>query len=255
MLRLIKISKRFNVNSDREVVALDSLDFELSRGEFVIMVGANGSGKTTLFRIVTGAVAQDGGRVLFGDIDASKMPAHRRARFVTHIQQSRESGLPLSLTVEEVMRLAFESRNEALTSGGVIRQKAQERLESLRKGLGRILKEQIWHLSGGEHQLVNLAVASVFADGKGGGSHVLLLDEHVSQLDPVAHHVVMEATNGLIRERQLSALMATHNVELAARYGDRQVVLSQGRILREFAGESRIRSPEELTQVVSNALE
>jgi len=253
MLRLKRVSKRFNIDSDREVVALNALDFELARGEFVTMVGENGSGKTTLLRVVTGEIAADAGQVLFGNVDATKMPPYHRARFVTHIHQSRESGLPLSLTVEEVMRLALESRTHGITRRG-IHQRAEEQLESLRKGLSRTLKEQVWHLSGGEHQLVNLAVASVFADGPSKGGHILLLDEHVSQLDPVAHSVVMEATDQLIRSRRLSAVMATHNFELAVEYGDRQVVLSEGRILKEFVGESRIRSPRELKDVISNVL-
>jgi len=251
MLQLRGISKRFNTGNNREVVALDHLDFALGLGEFVVMVGENGSGKSTLFRVVTGEVFADSGQVFFGETDASRMPAHKRARYVTHIHQSRQSGLPLSLTVEEVMRLAYESRSPARLRSGTLRQGAADRLDTFRCGLSRVLKEQIWSLSGGEHQLVSLAVASVFADGQPKGSHVLLLDEHVSQLDPMAHDVVMEATDRLIRAGELSAIMATHNCELAVRYGDRQIVLSRGRVAGEFAGDSRIRSVEALKECVS----
>ena len=253
MLQLRDISKRFSVGSNRETVALDHLDFVLGLGEFVVMVGENGSGKSTLFRVVTGEVHADSGRVFFGATDASRMPPHKRARYVTHIHQSRESGLPLSLTVEEVMRLAYESRGFANARPRSVWQGAAERLERFRYGLSRVLKEQIWNLSGGEHQLVSLAVASVFADGQPKGSHVLLLDEHVSQLDPVAHDVVMEATDRLIRDGELSTIMATHNCELAVRYGDRQIVLSRGRVARDLAGDARIRSAEGLKECVSIA--
>jgi putative ABC transport system ATP-binding protein len=251
MLRLQNVSKRFNIGNDREVVALDHLTFTLGPGEFVVMVGENGSGKSTFFRVVTGEVFADSGQAFLGEKDVSHMEAYRRARYVTHIHQSRESGLPLSLTVEEVMRLAYESRHPARVQSGTLRKDVGDRLETFRRGLSGVLKEQIWHLSGGEHQLVSLAVASIFADGQPKGSHVLLLDEHVSQLDPIAHDVVMEATDRLIRAGQLSTVMATHNCELAVRYGDRQIVLSQGRIAREFSGDSRIRSVEALKECVS----
>jgi putative ABC transport system ATP-binding protein len=251
MLRLQSVSKRFNIGNDREVVALDRLSFTLGPAEFVVMVGENGSGKSTLFRVVTGEVFADSGQVLFAEKDVSRMEAHRRACYVTHIHQSRESGLPLSLTVEEVMRLAYESRHPEKVRSGLVRKDIADRLEAFRRGLSSVIKEQIWHLSGGEHQLVSLAVASLLADGQPKGSHVLLLDEHVSQLDPVAHDVVMEATDRLIRDGGLSTIMATHNCELAVRYGDRQIVLSRGRIAREFSGDSRIRSAEALKECVS----
>jgi putative ABC transport system ATP-binding protein len=251
MLRLQSVSKRFNIGDHREVVALDHLDFTLGAGEFVVIVGENGSGKSTLFRVVTGEVFADAGRVFFGEKDVSHMEAHRRARFVTYIHQSRESGLPLSLTVEEVMHLAYESRHPGKVRLEILRKDLVDRLEMFRVGLSGVLKEQIWHLSGGEHQLVSLAVASIFAAGQSKGSHVLLLDEHVSQLDPVAHDLVMEATDRLIRNGELSTVMATHNCDLAVRYGDRQIVLSQGRIAREFVGDSRIRSAEELKECMS----
>ena len=150
------------------------------------------------------------------------------------------------------MRLAQESRSTRRLSPNVLRRSAGDRLEELRSGLSRVLKEQIWHLSGGEHQLVTLAVASIFADGQPKGSHVLLLDEHVSQLDPISHDIVMGATERLIRDRELSAIMATHNCELAVRYGDRQVVVSRGRIVRSLSGESRVRTVEGLKKCMTD---
>ena len=111
-------------------------------------------------------------------------------------------------------------------------------LESANRGFSRVLNEQVWHLSGGEHQLLSLAVAAVLV-GSRKGKHLLLLDEHVSQLDTLARKVVMEATERLIRESAISAIMATHDPRLACRYGDRQIVISHGRVVCDL-NESRL---------------
>jgi len=214
------------------------------------MLGENGSGKSTFFRLVTGEVLPDSGEIWVNGDNVSHVPPHRRARFVTHIHQSREVGLPRALTVAEVMRLAIEAGRLEL-KGGIRDDEIAQRLETIRKGLSRIIREQVWHLSGGEHQLLSLAVAAALADSQTSGAHILLLDEHVAHLDPVSYDTVMESTSTLVRGKGMSAIMATHSCEMASSFGDRQVLLSHGRIVDSRSGADRL-SAKELKDVLVN---
>src|ERR1017187_9810501 len=250
MLRFENVTKRFALGDRRSVLALDGVDFHLQPGEWVVMLGENGSGKSTFFRLVTGEVFPDSGGIWLNGNNASRVAPHRRARFVTHIHQSRDVGLPRALTVAEVMRLAIEAGGIEL-KGRIRDDEIARRLETTRKGLSRVIREQIWHLSGGEHQLLSLAVAAALADSQTRGTHVLLLDEHVAHLDPVSYDIVMESTSTLVRGKGMSAIMATHSCEMASGFGDRQVLLSRGRIVDSRSGADRL-SAKELKDVLLN---
>src|SRR5579872_709318 len=111
MLRFDGVSKVFHGTNGHAVVAIDALSFDLLPGEWVVMLGENGSGKSTIFRLVTGELVPEQGEIWFHGGRASQIPPHARSRFLTHIHQSRDMGLPKSLTVWEVIRLALETND------------------------------------------------------------------------------------------------------------------------------------------------
>jgi putative ABC transport system ATP-binding protein len=243
MLTLDNISKKYLIPGNRVIVAVDRLSLELTLGAFAVVVGANGAGKSTLFDLIVGHSSVDEGRILIGGVDVTTTAAHKRSRRVTLISQSRSASLPKALTVREVMRLAMESgggcRNSRLDRA------CCEKLEGLERNLSRILNSQLWHLSGGEYQLVALAVATVLCEHDGKG-HLLLLDEHISQLAPAARDRVVAATVQLVRDRKLTTMLATHSASVAATLGNRQIVLSGGRIHADLTEERRITDADKL---------
>lgn len=250
MLRIENVTKRFNHGGEREVLALDAVHLAVGTGSFAMLVGENGSGKSTLLNVITGFCFPDQGKVFLGEIDVSAMPAHQRARNVTRIFQARESGLPRAMTVFEILRLAIEARERTARSVKACHSEIKSSLESIRNGLSNVMPEQVWNLSGGEHQLVNLAVATVLAGRESNRKHVLLLDEHVSQLDPGARETVMAATDALIARTRVAAIMATHDCELATRFGNRQIVMGHGRVFKDLEEGCRMRSPRMLSDLI-----
>jgi putative ABC transport system ATP-binding protein len=251
MLKCERISKVFNPGTAREIRAVDEVTFEVQKGEFVMMLGENGAGKTTLLNLIAGQLYPDSGKILLNGKDISALSPHKRASSMTRIYQSRDSGLPQAMTVREVMRLALASRRiikshwcKKLTYEMV------ERLERIKEGLSNFLDEQMWNLSGGEHQLVSLAIAIILSEQDIEHSHLLLLDEHISQLDPIAHDMVMDTTDRIIKKHGLSAIMATQDHEVAAKYGSRQVILSRGRVIYDFTSKNRLISARDLTDLL-----
>lgn len=253
MLICEKISKTFLCSTHREVKAIDELSIEMKSGEFVVMVGENGSGKTTFFNLVSGRLYPDSGNVIFDNRDITTLPPHRRARSITRVYQSRASGLPQSMTVKEVMRLALDSTRKGLRFRKTeLARFMSDQLEQIKKGLLTLLNEQMWNISEGEHQLISLAVAAILSKRDPNSNHLLLLDEHVSQLDPMAHEMVMEITDKLIRDEGLSAIMTTHDVEVATQYGSRQIILSRGKIVADLAAKNRLQSAKELRKLLKS---
>ncbi|MGD0027254.1 MAG: ATP-binding cassette domain-containing protein [Xanthobacteraceae bacterium] len=253
ILNLHGISKTYLLPDEVVIKAIDNLSLELRRGEFAVIVGANGAGKSTLFDLLAGRTFPDSGRIVLASVDLTHTPPYERARYITLINQARGAGLPRTMTVREVMTLALAS---ATTRG---RSKDSElsherRLDSLETGLSRILDSQIWHLSGGEYQFVALAVAWIKCEGTQAGSHLLLLDEHVSNLAPLARERVLEATTRIVKDNALTAMIASHSLDIATNIGNRQIVLANGRIVADLSGNHRITEPTRLRALLEHSL-
>jgi putative ABC transport system ATP-binding protein len=222
---------------------MGDLSLSLEPGEFVVLVGANGAGKTTLFEIIAGRIRPDAGRILLNGVDITGIPAHRRSRCVTLVSQQRGAGLPQAMTIYEVMRLTAETCGAESDARSIA-----AKLDALEPGLSRILENQVRYVSGGEYQLVCLAVAALLCEANRGNEHVLLLDEHVSQLAPGARDRVLGATRKLVETRQLTTILATHSPSVAVSVGTRQVVLAGGMVAADLKAEKRLRDYEMLRE-------
>ena len=205
MLRLEQVSKRFCLPYGTVINAVKDITLTLSRGDFAVVVGLNGAGKSTLFDLISGHLYVDAGQIYFNNANITFYPPHKRAKIITLISQMRGAGLPRAMTVKEVVQLAVETRNRARHSYQSV--DICEKLEALEPGLSRIANSQIWHLSGGEYQLVALLIASILCEQSVGSPHILLFDEHISQLAPSARERVLRVTKELVNQHNLTAMM------------------------------------------------
>jgi len=238
LIRLERAEKRFYRGTADERAALDGVSLELASGEFAVVIGSNGAGKSTLLNAIAGAEMLDSGRVEIDRSDVTRWPQHRRARLVARVLQDPRLGTVPALSVAENLALA-EMRaggaglGRALTSER--RSRYIQRLEPFGLGLEARLSARAGVLSGGQRQVLALAMAVIAAP------RVLLLDEHCAALDPKTAELVMAATLQAVAAGRLTTLMVTHNMQHAIRYGGRLLMMDAGRVLLDAAGEEKAR--------------
>lgn len=248
MLTLSQINKWYYLPGGKRIKAVDCVSLTLDTGDFAVLVGANGAGKSTIFGIIAGLITADEGKITFNNEDITIIPPHKRARYLTLITQGRGGGLPRSMTVKEVINLALETYRAS--KWGTNKQEIIDRLEAIEPGLSQVSENQIWHLSGGEYQLVALVVAKILCELNENKNHILLVDEHVSQLAPAARDRVILATKKLVNEQHLVAILSTHSETVATSLGNRQIILEKGRIAYDFSGEKKLNNSTELRQLL-----
>jgi putative tryptophan/tyrosine transport system ATP-binding protein len=233
MLKISQLYKSFITGNDRNVNVLSDISFEINEGEFVILLGANGSGKSTLLRLLSGELFPDRGKIFFNNKDISTEPAFKRASYIAKISQLRENNLPTTLTINEVLSLAKNTDSSLFSYiGGRNQKKAiKNMLNNFKPELTSHIEEQIKVLSGGEHQIISLLTAFMLIKEFKSKNRILLLDEHISNLDINSSNMVMEATQKIIIENTLTSLMVTHNLEIASKYGNRVIILRDMQIV------------------------
>lgn len=248
MLRLDSVRKTFNPGTANEVRALAGVDLTLEDGSFTVVIGTNGSGKSTLQGAISGAFALDAGRILLGSADAAvditDWPEHRRAHRVGRVFQDPFAGTAPDLTVAENLALASKRgsmRTLAPLLRGAKRAAWRELLAQIGLGLEHRLDDPIGLLSGGQRQSITLLMATLT------NPELLLLDEHTAALDPRSAELVIGLTERLVRQSRATTLMVTHSMQQAVTYGNRLVMMHQGRVIHDFSGADKRRlRPEDL---------
>ena len=236
MIRVAGARKLFFRGSADERAALDDVTLELAAGAFAVVIGSNGAGKSTLLNAIAGTVALDAGSVQIDGADVTRWPVHRRARRVARVLQDPMLGTLPALTVAENLALAemrAAGRGLRLALGAGRRRRYAALLAPYGLGLETRLASRAGSLSGGQRQVLALAMAVM------GAPQVLLLDEHAAALDPKTAELVMAATVQAIAAGKLTALMVTHNMQHAVRYGERLLMMDAGRIRLDLAGQAK----------------
>lgn len=238
MLKCRSLHKSFNSPGHSHTV-LSDFNLELAPGSFNVLIGGNGAGKSTLLGLITGSQTPDRGQMLLADEDLTPLPVHERLRRMTLIHQNTQAGSVGSMTLFENMALA-EAKGKAFGLQPTLSLKALPRAEQRRRyqallasldmGLETRLDLPAHLLSGGQRQALTLAMSLQY-DAK-----LLLLDEHTAALDPKTSEQVMALTDQFIRQHQLTTLMVTHDLEQAIAYGDRLLLLEQGKISLDLSG-------------------
>ena len=236
LVRLERVNKRFNIGTANESVLFQDFNFSVDRGEFVSVVGSNGSGKTTMLSLICGSLPVDSGRILLGGKDITRMKEFRRAQRIGRVFQDPAKGTCPDLTILENMSLADNKGKKFGLGVGVNRKRIdfyRSQLELLHLGLEDKLESPVGSLSGGQRQALALLIATMTP------IDLLVLDEHTAALDPKSSENVMELTLRVIEEKNLTALMVTHNLRFAVEYGTRLVMMHQGRTVIDTYGQNK----------------
>jgi putative tryptophan/tyrosine transport system ATP-binding protein len=238
MIGLNGVGVTFNGGTALETVALKGLNLEIPDGQFVTVIGSNGAGKSTLLNVLSGEILADEGIVKIGDRDVTDWKSDRRAKLVARVFQNPLMGSCADLTVEENLALAArrgKSRGLQSALGKSFRSHCKTQLADLGLGLEKRLGDRMGLLSGGQRQAVSLLMATLAPN------QILLLDEHTAALDPKTAEAVMRLSDRMIRAGHLTTLMVTHSMKQALQWGDRTIMLHEGRIIFDLMGEARSR--------------
>ena len=236
IITLSDITKIFNRGTQDEKRALDGIDLVIAPGDFVTVIGSNGAGKSTLLNIIAGTYQPDEGRIMIDNQDVTKAPDYRMAGHVARVFQDPTQGTAAKMTIEENLSLAELRGKRRGLKWGVTRSRRKrysEVLKILDLGLEDRLKQDVGLLSGGQRQSLTLLMATLSLP------RLLLLDEHTAALDPKTADKVSELTEMMVTEHKLTTLMVTHNMNQALHYGNRMIMLHQGRVQMDVSGEEK----------------
>ena len=238
MLKLEHVYKTFNTGTVNEKTALNDLCLTLNEGDFVTVIGGNGAGKSTMLNAICGVWKPDSGKIIIDGVDVTDIPEHRRAKFLGRVFQDPMMGTAADMGIEENLALAYRrGKTRGLGWGITKKERAlfREKLATLDLGLEDRMTSKVGLLSGGQRQAVTLLMASLQEP------KLLLLDEHTAALDPKTAAKVLELSEEIISAHKLTTLMVTHNMHDAIVHGNRLIMMHNGRVILDIAGEEKKR--------------
>ena len=236
MLDIVNLQKTFNPGTVNAKTALAGLDLKIADGEFVTVIGGNGAGKSTLLNAIAGVWKPDYGTISIDGIDVTNMSEHKRARFLGRVFQDPMKGTAPDMEIAENLSIAARRGTQRKLIWGIAkgeRERYKELLAPLELGLEDRLSTKVGLLSGGQRQALTLLMATL------NRPKLLLLDEHTAALDPKTAAKVLEITNKIVVTNHLTTLMITHNMKDAINYGDRLIMMHEGRIIVDVSGEEK----------------
>lgn len=236
MLIVSNVHKTFNKGTINEKKALCGLNLELKEGDFVTVIGGNGAGKSTLLNMIAGVYPIDGGKIILHGEDVSRLPEHKRAKYLGRVFQDPMFGTAAGMQIDENLALAYRRGEKRGLGWGVTREEKEifaEKLKILGLGLEERMTSKVGLLSGGQRQALTLLMATLK------NPDLLLLDEHTAALDPKTAKTVLDITNKIVTENHLTTLMITHNMKDALRLGNRIIMMHEGRIIFDAEGEEK----------------
>ena len=236
MLEIVGINKTFHPGTVNANHALKDLSLHLAEGESIAVIGGNGAGKSTLLNAVAGVWDVDSGGIHLGGIDITHLPEYKRAKYIGRVFQDPMMGTAGNMQIEENLALAARRGGRRGLKMGITRAEREQFRDMLRildLGLENRLTDKAGLLSGGQRQALTLLMATLQKP------KLLLLDEHTAALDPKTAAKVMEVTRTLVNRDKLTTLMITHNMRDAIEYGDRLIMMYEGRIALDIAGEEK----------------
>jgi putative ABC transport system ATP-binding protein len=236
MIELDHLEYTFLRGTPNETKAISNLSLHIAKGEFIVLLGANGSGKTTLLNLLAGTFSPDKGKITFDGKDVTSVKEHRRCRWIARLFQNPLSGTASELSILENFRLASlrtKSKGLRIGTGKKFRDSVKEHLSQFELGLESKLDQQVGTLSGGQRQALTLSMA-VMDEAK-----ILLMDEPTAALDPKTAEIFMKLAERVIRERNLSTILITHQLKDAINHGQRLIQLRHGKIVHDYQGDKK----------------
>ena len=236
MLQIVDIHKTFNANTINEKRALQGVNLHLKPGDFVTVIGGNGAGKSTLLNCVSGAYMVDEGGIYINGVDVTALSEHKRAKYIGRVFQDPMMGTAATMQIEENLALAARrGKIRTLLPGITQKERAEyrEMLKILDLGLEDRMTAKVGLLSGGQRQALTLLMATMRKP------KLLLLDEHTAALDPKTAAKVLEVTEKIVSRDNLTTLMITHNMRDAIAYGNRLIMMYDGKIVVDVSGDEK----------------
>jgi putative ABC transport system ATP-binding protein len=237
LLRLEGITKVFSRGTMDEVVALKDIQLQVQPLDYVTIIGSNGAGKTTMFNIIAGVYPPErGGKVVIEGKDVTPLKEYRRSAYVGRVYQDPHIGTAAKMTIEENLALALSRGRRrglrvALNKGR--REQFRTALAPLGLGLEDRLSAPVGTLSSGQRQALALVMVTITKPA------LLLLDEHIANLDPRTAETVLQLSDTIVAREKMTTLMVTHNMDLALRYGNRLIMMHRGRIVVDISEEQK----------------
>lgn len=250
MLELNNITKIYNPGQVTELCLFENLNLSADKGDYISIVGSNGSGKTSILNLICGSIPVTEGQILIDGKDVTNEPEYKRYSYIARVYQNPALGTCPNLTILENFSLADNKGKPFNLTRGINKNKKEyyrELLSSVGLGLENKLDVLAGSLSGGQRQAMALLMASLTP------VKFLILDEHTAALDPKTAETIMVLTDKIIKENNLTALMVTHNLRYAVEYGNRLIMMHQGKIILDLKGEEKEKGKvEDLLTIFNN---
>ena len=251
MLEIKNVYKTFNAGTVNEKRALKNLNLSVADGEFVTVIGGNGAGKSTMLNAITGAYAVDYGTIEIDGVDVTHLPEHKRAKYIGRVFQDPMMGTAATMQIEENLAMAARRGKPRTLRAGITkaeREGYRQQLATLGLGLEDRMTAKVGLLSGGQRQALTLLMATLQKP------KLLLLDEHTAALDPKTAAKVLETTQRIVEENNLTTIMITHNMRDAITYGNRLIMMYDGHVVVDVSGEEKKKlTVEQLLALFSKA--
>ena len=251
MLEIKNVYKTFNAGTVNEKRALKNLNLSVADGDFVTVIGGNGAGKSTMLNAITGALAVDYGSITIDGVDVTHLPEHKRAKYIGRVFQDPMMGTAATMQIEENLAMAARRGKPRTLRIGITkaeREGYRQQLAILDLGLEDRMTAKVGLLSGGQRQALTLLMATLQKP------KLLLLDEHTAALDPKTAAKVLETTQRIVEENQLTTIMITHNMRDAITYGNRLIMMYDGHVVVDVSGEEKKKlTVEQLLSLFSQA--
>lgn len=253
MITLKNIKITFNAGTVLEKRAIRQINLKIDEGDFITVIGSNGAGKSTLLSAIAGEVKVSSGQILIDETNVTSLWSYQRANLVARVFQDPLAGTCGDLTIEENLSLA-QSRTEPRGFSKAINKLQKEEfkylLSRLKLGLENRLETPMCLLSGGQRQAVSLLMATLSP------LKILLLDEHTSALDPKTASFIIDLTQKIVDEKKLTTVMVTHSLQQALHYGNRTIMLHEGKIIYDVSGnERKLLTPSDLLRQFGSSVD
>lgn len=236
MLKINSVYKTFNPGTINEKKALNGVELHLNPQDFVTVIGGNGAGKSTILNMIAGVYPIDRGSIILDNVDITHLPEYKRASYLGRVFQDPMKGTAANMEIQENLAIAYRRGKKRGLSWGITKDEKElfhEKLKVLGLGLEDRMTSKVGLLSGGQRQALTLLMATLQQP------KVLLLDEHTAALDPKTAKNVLTLTNDIIGADKLTAIMITHNMKDAIKYGNRLIMMHEGRVVFDIAGEEK----------------
>ena len=236
MLTITNVKKTFNKGTVNEKKALNGINLHLAPGDFVTIIGGNGAGKSTMLNMIAGVYPIDSGKIEIDGVNISREPEYKRAKYIGRVFQDPMRGTAANMEIQENLAMALRRGKSRGLGWGIKKNEKdfyREALAQLDLGLQTRMTSKVGLLSGGQRQAMALLMSTMTP------IEFLILDEHTAALDPKTAETIMELTDRIVREKNLTTIMVTHNLRYAVDYGNRLLMMHQGEVVMDLKGKEK----------------